>query len=632
VDPIEEHFSLSQLDQVANQRQLLQVSYKPISPFRSATGRAIVASAAVLTLVVVICSSVLGIEFSPFRIVSRIVILGDAGGSWGVPWEPLARPPSAYQQDALASIIHTTTQLGLASVLVCSLSLVLHTVSRMLAMWRPLAIRCALGATLRHLTALVARELGALVIAGAVIGTFAGGLSLAGLWAFWPVLFSKPSPGPAFLAAVLAAVVSAAIVAFVALLLLVILQRGVRSVAQLHGTHITTSGPLLFVQHCLAALQVAALLVVTYGCTLILRASAASMAEGRLALSDSSVIGSMDWAASVRGPFERADRIRAVAPSMMRPYARITLSSPDAWIGMGKELRVLAPCGDCRIGPYYRPLNAATVRMIAVAPGSFRSRHLTQAGRDFTAADTMGGQRVAVLNNAAWQAMYPGSQTMDHLFQVGVNDVAYTVIGVVHYEAPPVLGNSGPIPIAFVPIFQHPPAEPEVTAPANGWDNMRARVTAMPADAPSFGNPRPLAARMDEFIQPLGWFSALFAGLAGSATGIAAYSLVAVMIQMVTLRERDIAIRIAIGAERKHIERWVLTRTVWLTGAGTVLGITGARYVAVMLHGPSHYAISDVAWLLLMVLVFGALGIFASWLPARRAAAIEPMVVWAKVG
>jgi putative ABC transport system permease protein len=612
-------------------RQVLHVSYKS-SAFRSATGRAIIASSAVLTLVLVICSSVLGIELSPLRIVSRIVVLGDAGGSWGVPWEPLARPPSAYQQDALASIIRTTTQLGLSSLFVCALSLVLHTVSRMLAMWRPLAIRCALGATLRHLIALVGRELGMLVISGSVIGMAAGGIGLVGLWASWPALFSKPSPGAAIVAAMLGALVSAAIVAIVALVLLLILQRGVRSVAELHGTHITTSGPLLFVQQSLAVLQLAALLIVTYGCTLILRASSASVTESRLTQSDSTTIGSVHWAADVPGPFERADRMRALAGSIITPDARITLTSPDAWLGMGKELQVLAPCGDCRIGPYYRPLNSAAVRMIAVAPGSFRARHLTQSGRDFTAADTMAGRRVAVLNNSAWQALYPGSRTLDHTLQAGVKDLAYSVIGVVHYEPPPVLGNSGPVPIVFVPIFQHPPAAPEVTTPARGWDAMRALVTAMPADAPSFGNPRPLAARMNEFIQPLGWFSALFAGLAGSATGIAAYSLVAVMIQMVTLRERDIAIRIAVGAERKHIERWVLARTTWIAGGGTVLGFSGARYVAVLLHGPSHYAIDDVAWLFLMAFGFGVMGVLASWLPARRAARVEPMVVWAKVG
>ncbi len=609
--------------------QLLQVSYKPRSPVRSATGRALIASAAVLTLVVVICSSVLGIELSPLRIVSRIVVLGDAGGSWGSPWEALSRPPWAYQQDALASIIRTTTQLGLASVMIAALALILHTVSRLLAMWRPLAIRCALGATLRHLMALVGRELGRLALTGCAAGAMAGGLMLAGLYRFWPALFSKPSFGAAVGAAIGATLLVFAIAGAVALILLVILQRGVRSVAELHGTHITTSGPLLLVQNALAVIQLAALLVVTYGCTMVLRASSASLAAGRIARQDSTVLAPMRYDTAVAGPFERADRLRAAVPLIMPPRARTTLASPDAWLGMGKELRVISVCGECRIGEYLRPLNSAAVRMIAVAPGTLQ---FMQAGRDFTPADTMAGRRVAAVNMSAARALYPGGSPVGHVIRAGSSDFEYTVVGVVRFEAPPVFGNSGPVPIVLVPILQHPPAASEVTAPASGWDAMRARVAAMPADAPSFGNPRPLTDRMDEFIDPLRWFSALFAGLAGSATGIAAYSLVAVMIQMVALRERDIAIRMAVGAERKHIERWVVGRTVWMTVAGTMIGLTGARWVSVLLHGPSNYAERDVTWLFVMAAAFAALGVAASWLPARRAAAIEPMVVWAKVG
>jgi hypothetical protein len=367
---------------------------------------------------------------------------------------------------------------------------------------------------------------------------------------------------------------------------------------------------------------------VTYGCTLILRASSASMEPGHFDKPDSTLIAPLRYHTAARGPWERADRLRLAAPALAPAASRVTLASADAWLGLGKELHILAICGECHIGEFPKPLNAATVRVIAVGPHTFDAM---QAGRDFTPTDTMGGKRVAIINRSAYRAMYPGGYPTGHVFRTGHDD-EYSVVGLLSFEPPPIFGNSGPIPLVFVPIFQHPPAEPEVTAPASGWDGVRARVAAMPADAPSFGNPRPLAARMDEFIQPLGWFSALFAGLAGSATGIAAYSLVAVMIQMVTLRERDIAIRIAVGAERKHIERWVVARTTWLTGAGIVLGMTGARFVAVLLHGPANYAESDIMWLVVMAVGFGGMGILASWLPARRAARVEPMVVWAKVG
>src|SRR5205814_597130 len=98
---------------------------------------------------------------------------------------------------------------------------------------------------------------------------------LAALVASWPVLLTHPP----FLAAALLAGTAAlagvvAALMLVATLLLAALQRGaVRSVAQLHGEHVTASRPLMLVQSAVAALQVAALLIVGYGSVLVLRDS-----------------------------------------------------------------------------------------------------------------------------------------------------------------------------------------------------------------------------------------------------------------------------------------------------------------------------------------------------------------------
>ncbi len=582
-------------------------------------------------MVFVACSSVLGISLSPLRIVGRIQVIGDAGGSWGAPWEAIARPPSSYQQDALVSLVRTTTQLALGGLAVAALSLVLHTVSRILAMWRPLAIRCALGATLRHLVALVGTQMLRLVLTGCAIGIGAGAILLAGLAARWPVLFSRPSAGAALVAALLATVVAVAIAASVTLTLLLVLQRGVRSVSELHGVHVTAGAGLQLIQASLAVVQLAGLLVVTYGCALILRASATSVALGDAAARDSVTTTALVLPQPAGVPWTRAGRLRAALPLVAAEGSRTTISSPDAWLGMGKAVAALGICGECRIGASFYPLNPGVARVVAIAPGALRARRITRVGREFDAADTLGSARVAVLNIAAARLFYPGGNPILRPLRIGTNNAEYAVVGIAHFEAPPVFGNGAAVPVVFVPILQHPPVTSDVTGPPGAWDSIRARVRTMPADAPSFGNPRPFSERMQEFIDPITWFGALFAGLAGSATGIAAYSLVAVMIQMVALRERDIAIRMAIGADAGRIERWILGRTLWMTVAGTALGLTGARWLGVLLHGPQSEA-GDVAWLALMVAGFGALGALASLLPARRAARIEPAKVWARVG
>ena len=607
------------------------MSKRPLKRRLSATGPAIVTSVVVLLFVTMGCSVVLGVEFIPLHLVGRIRVIGDAGGSWGAPWEAVSRPPSAYQQDALGTVVRTTSQLGLACLAISTLSLVLHTVSRVLAMWRTLAIRCALGATLRHLVAPVGAPLLRLVVIGAGIGAGMGAVLLALLSATWPTLFSRPSLLVVIGAAFGATVYALLVCGVIALGLLIFLQRGVRSVSHLHGTNVTTGGGLLFAQTTLAVVQLAALLVVTYGCALILRTSARSATEGVAAARDSLVIAPMAWSGAPGVPYTRAERLRAAA-SFTPPFARATLTSPDAWIGMGKEVPVLGVCGECRLGGFFYPLNSGTVRVVAIGPGALRARHITQAGREFTAGDTLGSARVAIVNMTAARMLYPGATPILKPLRAGPAQTEYAIVGFAHFEPPPVFGNTGRDPIVFVPILQHPPATSEVLAPTSAWDSLRAGlVAAMPADAPSFGNPRPLHDRMQEFIDPIGWFGALFAGLAGSATGIATYSLVAVMMQMVALRERDIAIRMAIGADERRIERWILGRTVWMTVAGTTIGLTGARWVGVLLHGDKAPPDGDLAWLALMVLGFGTLGVLASLLPARRAARIEPARVWAQI-
>ena len=82
----------------------------------SSTGRAIVVAAAVLTLIAVLGSAMLTLRGWPPHLVARLHVIGDAGGSWGAPWDPVAKAPSAYQNEALLTLIRTVIQIGTGSV------------------------------------------------------------------------------------------------------------------------------------------------------------------------------------------------------------------------------------------------------------------------------------------------------------------------------------------------------------------------------------------------------------------------------------------------------------------------------------------------------------------------------------
>ena len=134
------------------------------------------------------------------------------------------------------------------------------------------------------------------------------------------------------------------------------------------------------------------------------------------------------------------------------------------------------------------------------------------------------------------------------------------------------------------------------------------------------GRPRPSASR------GVGaWLRRLLGLFATSATLIATCGLYGLMAYAVTQRRREIGVRMALGAERRDVLRLVLTRALRIVVAGVTVGLAGAatltRVLQTFLFGvtPTDPIVFTIVTLLLM-----AVGLMAAWLPARRAARIDP--------
>ncbi|MDB6126860.1 MAG: macB 9, partial [Verrucomicrobia bacterium] len=120
------------------------------------------------------------------------------------------------------------------------------------------------------------------------------------------------------------------------------------------------------------------------------------------------------------------------------------------------------------------------------------------------------------------------------------------------------------------------------------------------------------------------WLLGAFAGI---ALILSAVGLCGMLAYEVTQRTREIGIRGAIGATRGQIVALILRQGLWRAGVGLVLGLTAAfflsRYMGSLLYEvdpKDPLVFSGVAAMLLLV------ALFASWLPARRAAKIDPIV------
>lgn len=100
-----------------------------------------------------------------------------------------------------------------------------------------------------------------------------------------------------------------------------------------------------------------------------------------------------------------------------------------------------------------------------------------------------------------------------------------------------------------------------------------------------------------------------------------------VMSYLVTQGTHDIGVRMALGAQRSSIVRMVIRQGLELTGAGVVFGLIGAaaltRVMASLLFGVSA---TDIVTFSTVPLILAAIALLASYLPARRATQVDPVV------
>ena len=114
---------------------------------------------------------------------------------------------------------------------------------------------------------------------------------------------------------------------------------------------------------------------------------------------------------------------------------------------------------------------------------------------------------------------------------------------------------------------------------------------------------------------------------AGAALVLAAIGLYGVISYSVAQRTRELGIRFALGAQRSDVLRLILHQGMVVVAAGVIVGITASfgltRLIASLLYGISA---SDPLTFLLLSAILVMVALFACWLPARRASAVDPIV------
>ena len=270
-----------------------------------------------------------------------------------------------------------------------------------------------------------------------------------------------------------------------------------------------------------------------------------------------------------------------------------------------------------------------------VSPSYFQMFDLpVLAGRTFTDADDELAPKVVVVTDALARDLFGITSPVGRRVRFGAGPEAteFEIAGVVSGRRFDTAQRPG-TRAYFVPLGQERvPVMPTLAVTIRSADlaaairDVQRLCQELDPNLPVF-NIRSAATQRDRALAQERLATLLFSAFAGLALLLAAIGLYAVIACDVARRIPEIAVRLAIGAERRSLVRMVMTDSLRLVLIGVALGLplayAGTQRAADALHLASDNALVFLATVLVIVVV----GAVAGWLPARRAARVDPMSV-----
>ena len=294
-----------------------------------------------------------------------------------------------------------------------------------------------------------------------------------------------------------------------------------------------------------------------------------------------------------------------------------------------------------------KPLDLANVvnSQLQIISSSYLStaRVPLKAGRDFTPQDTRESAFVTIINETLARTMWPGENPIGKRFsccEAGLkgrmDPVWHEVVGIVADVHAQGLDRQAQ-PSFYIPLAQMPPSSWDwigrtmdlVVRTRGGAFPIRELQSAVASVAPAVPIYRlsTMKQKISSTLERSHFDTFLLAIFAATALLLSSVGIYGVLSYMVAQRTRDIGIRMALGASQGQIVWDVLSFGVRLTGIGLAIGVAGAlmatRLLSSLLYAvrPTD-AITFIAVSLLLLLV----ALVASYLPARRATRIDPII------
>lgn len=397
----------------------------------------------------------------------------------------------------------------------------------------------------------------------------------------------------------------------------------------LRGTQATADRVRLRLRHALVGIQVALSLMLVVTAFLFLRTlqhatrvdpgfrvAAVTLASVNVGLSGFRDAAAVDVVERLRARLAGLNGVTSVAASRMIPLQ-----------GSGFAL------GRVRVPGFADALGHDTVDADwnVVSPEYFATVGMRVVdGRGFRATDRSGTVRVGIVNETFARMVWPGRPAVGQRILQEERDGVETAVEIVGVAADAKYRylNEAPTPFLYVPLAQQPVTDvtffvAHAGRPPTATD-LRAVVAQVEPTIPI------LFAQSFEDAVTVGLtpqrLTAWIAGSVGTlGIGLAALGVYGLMAFVVAQRTREIAIRVALGASAAQMQTLVFGQAARLLAIGAAVGLCLAWGVGVLLRGLLvGVAPVDPLSSGLTLIVFAAVVLAASWVPARRAATTAP--------
>jgi predicted permease len=283
-------------------------------------------------------------------------------------------------------------------------------------------------------------------------------------------------------------------------------------------------------------------------------------------------------------------------------------------------------------GRAYAPGQHESINRLVISPGFFETMEMPmRLGRAPSERDDQKAPKVAVINETAVRKYFPGGNPIGQRFGTSVETAGQMeIVGIVRDAKYDSVRDQVP-PTIYVPFLQSRLANAEFQVrtaadPAGAIATVRDAVRQVDPNLPLM-NVATQVETVEKRLQQERVFAQAYALFGALALLLASVGLFGLMSYNVARRTNEIGIRMALGAQRTDVLRLVMGESMLLVGAGVGLGLAAAlaasRLVTTLLFG---VAATDGLTLAIAVTVLLAVSAVAAYLPAGRAARVDPLV------